>query len=147
MTIEKIVAALIDGERDAIANMANTAAAIWEHMPDINWAGCYISRNANQLVLGPFQGKPACIRIPFGRGVCGTAAATKQTILVPDVDAFADHIVCDANSRSELVVPIVCKGAVVAVIDIDSATVNRFTNVEAEMLERVAVLLGDGCDW
>lgn len=147
MNLEQLVASLIEGEPDAIANMANTAAAIWEHMPLINWVGFYITRANSTLVLGPFQGKPACIRIPFGRGVCGMAAQEQQTMLVPDVTEFADHIVCDARSQSELVVPIIVKGAVVAVLDIDSADKHRFTANDATVMEHIANLLAKGCDW
>jgi GAF domain-containing protein len=150
MQLSRIVASLIEGERDAIANMANTAAVLWEHLPPLNWAGFYITRPTQaeaELVLGPFQGKHACIRIPFGRGVCGTAAATRQTIIVPDVHAFADHIACDANSQSEMVVPIIWQGAVVAVIDLDSPELDRFTDEDARTIEAIAELLANGCDW
>ena len=114
------------GEPDAIANMANAAALIWETLPDLNWAGFY--RNVDgQLVLGPFQGRPACIRIPFGKGVCGVAAKTLQVQRVDDVNAFPGHIACDAASASELVVPIVRDGKLLAVLDLDSPTPGRFT--------------------
>jgi L-methionine (R)-S-oxide reductase len=117
--------ALTEGEPDAIANMANLAALIWESLPDLNWAGFY--RNVGEeLVLGPFQGRPACIRIPFGKGVCGTAAATLAVQRVADVDAFPCHIACDSASRSELVVPIVAEGRLVGVLDLDSPTPGRF---------------------
>ena len=112
-------------EPDAIANMANVAALIWQYLPDLNWAGFY--RNVNEeLVLGPFQGKAACIRIPFGKGVCGAAAATRETQLVEDVHAFPGHIACDAASRSELVVPIVHQGVLLGVLDLDSPNPARF---------------------
>jgi len=117
---------LTAGEPDAIANMANVAALIWETLPDINWAGFY--RNVDgELVLGPFNGRPACIRIPFGTGVCGAAAATLQVQRIKDVHAFPGHIACDAASASELVVPIVRDGKLIAVLDIDSPTPARFT--------------------
>ena len=117
--------ALTAGEADAVANMANVAALIWEELPDLNWAGFY--RNVGgELVLGPFQGRPACIRIPFGKGVCGTAAATLAPQRVDDVLAFPGHIACDAASRSELVVPIVVGGTLVAVLDLDSPIPARF---------------------
>ena len=117
---------LLAGEPDAIANMANAAALIWETLPDLNWVGFY--RNiGGELVLGPFQGRPACIRIPFGTGVCGVAAATRQVQRIEDVNAFPGHIACDAASASELVVPIVRDGELVAVLDLDSATPGRFT--------------------
>ena len=113
-------------EPDAIANMANVAALIWESLPDLNWAGFY--RNVDgELVLGPFQGRPACIRIPFGKGVCGAAAETLEVQRVEDVHDFPGHIACDAASSSELVVPIVRDGKLIAVLDLDSPTPGRFT--------------------
>lgn len=118
--------ALVRDEPDGIANMANSAALIRESLPDLNWAGFY--RNVGgELVLGPFQGRPACIRIPFGKGVCGTAAATGQVQRVDDVEAFDGHIACDSASRSELVVPILRDGELLAVLDLDSPTVGRFS--------------------
>jgi L-methionine (R)-S-oxide reductase len=118
---------LVAGEPDPIANMANAAALIWESLPELNWVGFY--RNVGgELVLGPFQGRPACIRIAFGSGVCGAAAATLQVQRVDDVNAFPGHIACDSASRSELVVPIVgADGALIAVLDLDSPRVGRFT--------------------
>jgi len=117
---------LVAGEPDGIANMANAAALIWETLPDLNWAGFY--RNVGgELVLGPFQGRPACIRIKFGEGVCGAAAATKQVQRVDDVHAFPGHIACDSASNSELVVPIVRDGELIAVLDLDSPKHARFT--------------------
>ncbi|MGE5600026.1 MAG: GAF domain-containing protein [Pseudomonadota bacterium] len=117
---------LTTGEPDGVANMANVAALIWETLPDLNWAGFY--RNVDgELVLGPFQGRPACIRIPFGTGVCGAAAATLQVQRVEDVHAFPGHIACDAASVSELVVPIVRDGKLIAVLDLDSPNPSRFT--------------------
>lgn len=117
---------LTAGEPDAIANMANAAALIWETLPDLNWAGFY--RNIDgELVLGPFQGRPACIRIPFGKGVCGAAAETLQAQRVEDVHAFPGHIACDAASASEMVVPIVRNGKLIVVLDLDSPTPARFT--------------------
>jgi GAF domain-containing protein len=106
--------ALLSGERDAIANAANTAALLFNTLPDLNWAGFYFLKSPDELVLGPFQGKPACVRIAVGRGVCGTAVAQRRTMLVEDVHAFADHIACDAASRSELVVPLIRDGRVLA---------------------------------
>jgi GAF domain-containing protein len=138
--------ALTLDEPDSIANMANVAALIWEFLPDLNWAGFYRvapTRDGagSELVLGPFVGRPACIRIPFGIGVCGTAAQSRATQLVADVHAFPGHIACDAASQSELVVPVLRDGAVIAVIDLDSPTPARFTNADAEGIEALAALL------
>jgi GAF domain-containing protein len=129
--------ALVEGEPDPVANMANLAAAIWQFVPDLNWAGFYRAIG-DELVLGPFIGKPACIRIPFGVGVCGTAAALGTTQVVPDVHAFPGHIACDADSRSELVVPVVSNGRVIAVIDLDSPTADRFDEEDASGMQLVA---------
>ncbi len=136
--------ALTADERDPVANMANLAALIADFVPDLNWAGFYRvvdDREAPELVLGPFIGRPACIRIPFGRGVCGTAAATGETQLVMDVHAFPDHIACDAASRSELVVPVKLDGKVIAVIDLDSPTPARFALEDASGVEQLAQLI------
>ena len=117
---------LVSGETDAVANMANAAALIWETLPDLNWAGFY--RNVGgELVLGPFQGRPACIRIKFGEGVCGVAAGTRQVQRVEDVHAFPGHIACDSASNSEIVVPIIRDGELIAVLDLDSPRTGRFT--------------------
>jgi GAF domain-containing protein len=132
--------ALTGDESDATANMANAAALLWQYLPDLNWAGFYRMVDG-ELVLGPFQGKAACIRIPLGKGVCGTAAATATTQIVADVHAFPGHIACDAASRSELVVPIVRDGAVVAVIDLDSPSPARFDEADAAGCEAIAALL------
>lgn len=126
--------AVTAGEPDAIANMANVAALVWEALPDLNWAGFY-RMVGGELVLGPFQGRAACIRIPIGKGVCGAAAASGETQLVPDVHAFPGHIACDAASRSELVVPIMVDGKVVAVLDLDSPVPDRFTAADAQGCE------------
>ena len=134
--------ALTAGEPDAVANMANVAALMWEFVPAINWAGFYRTMG-EELVLGPFAGRPACIRIPFGRGVCGAAAASGETQLVEDVHAFPGHITCDAASRSELVVPVMRDGAVVAVIDLDSPEPARFDSEDAAGIEALAALLAD----
>ena len=124
--LAKALGALVAGEPDGIANMANAAALIWETVPDLNWVGFY--RNVGgELVLGPFQGRPACIRIPFGKGVCGAAAAKREVQRVDDVHAFGGHIACDAASESELVVPIVRNGELLAVLDLDSPKKARFT--------------------
>jgi GAF domain-containing protein len=133
--------ALIAGEPDPVANMSNLAALLWQYLPDLNWSGFY--RNvADELVLGPFIGKPACIRIPFGQGVCGTAAKTGETQVVPDVHAFPGHIACDAASRSELVVPVLREGKVIAVIDLDSPLPGRFDDEDAAGIERFAAAVG-----
>jgi GAF domain-containing protein len=137
--------ALTAGEPDPIANMANVAALLFEALPDVNWAGFY--RNlGGELVLGPFQGRPACIRIPFGRGVCGTAAATRAPQLVDDVHAFSGHIACDAASRAELVVPILVDGALAGVLDLDSPTPARFDKEDeagcVKLIQRLAGRLG-----
>jgi GAF domain-containing protein len=138
--LEQSAAALIEGERDPIANMANLAALIWMSVPTLNWAGFYRVVEG-ELVLGPFVGKPACIRIPMGQGVCGTAAASGETQLVSDVHAFPGHIACDADSRSELVVPIIVDGHVRAVIDLDSPEEARFDQADAAGIERIAGIL------
>ncbi len=129
--------AITDGERDAIANMANVAALLWQFVPHLNWAGFYRVIEG-ELVLGPFMGKPACIRIAFGSGVCGTAAARGTTQLVPDVHAFPGHIACDSESRSELVVPVLREGKVIAVIDLDSPIHARFDLEDAAGVEALA---------
>ena len=134
------LAALIGDERDLVANMANMAALIFHQLPDLNWAGFYLMKDG-ELVLGPFQGKPACIRIPLGRGVCGTAAATRQTQVVPDVHAFPGHIACDADSRSEIVVPMIAAGAVVGVLDLDSPRPGRFDEDDRAGLEAATAQL------
>ena len=130
-------AALVEGERDPVANMANLAALLWEFVPELNWAGFYRAQG-DELVLGPFVGKPACVRIAFGSGVCGTAARSGRTQLVPDVHAFPGHIACDAVSRSELVVPVLRGGRVIAVIDLDSPRLARFDADDAAGVEALA---------
>ena len=134
--------ALTAGETDSVANMANVAALLWEYLPDVNWTGFYRAVNG-ELVLGPFQGKAACIRIAFGEGVCGTAAASGDTQLVGDVHAFPGHIACDANSASELVVPVKRDGQVIAVIDLDSPSPMRFDADDAAGIEALAELLAN----
>lgn len=132
--------ALVEGETDPVANMANAAALIFETLPDINWAGFY--RNVGgELVLGPFQGRPACIRIKFGEGVCGVAAETRAVQRVDDVHAFPGHIACDSASNSEIVLPIVRGGELVAVLDIDSPSQARFTEEDEAGLKEVAEIL------
>ena len=133
---------LTAGEPDAIANMANVAALLWEALPELNWAGFY--RNVGgELVLGPFQGRPACIRIPFGQGVCGAAAQSLQVQRVDDVNAFPGHIACDSASASELVVPVVREGMVTAVIDLESPRDARFDAEDRAGLEALARLLSE----
>ena len=129
--------ALTAGEPDGVANMANVAALVWQFVPRLNWAGFYRAIDG-ELVLGPFAGKPACIRIPFGEGVCGAAAATRETQLVADVNAFPGHIACDAASRSELVVPVLRDGRLIAVIDLDSPETGRFDRDDAAGIEALA---------
>lgn len=121
--------ALLAGEPDPVANAANAAAAIYHALPDLNWAGFYFLRGA-ELVLGPFQGRPACVRIAVGKGVCGTAAAERRSVVVPDVEAFPGHIACDSASRSELVVPLVRGGTVIGVLDLDSPQLARFDETD-----------------
>lgn len=132
--------ALTSTETDTIANMSNIAALLWEFLPDVNWTGFYRVVDG-ELVLGPFQGKAACIRIPFGRGVCGTAAQTAETQLVEDVHAFPGHIACDANSASELVVPVMRDAKVIAVIDLDSPSLNRFDNDDVLGIESLVAVI------
>jgi len=132
--------ALTADERDAIANMANAAALIWQYLPDLNWAGFYRALDG-ELVLGPFQGKAACIRIAMGKGVCGTAAETRRTQTVEDVHAFPGHIACDAASRSELVVPIVHEGRLLGVLDLDSPEAARFDAEDAAGCEALVQVL------
>lgn len=132
--------ALLEGETDALANVANAAAALFAALPDLNWAGFYVLRG-EELVLGPFQGRPACVRIPLGHGVCGAAAAERRALLVPDVSAFPGHIACDLASRSELVVPLLDGERLVGVLDLDSPRPDRFTLVDLEGCTRIAALL------
>jgi len=134
------LAALLAGEDDALANLANAAAAIFHTLPGLNWAGFYLLRGP-ELVLGPFQGRPACVRIPLGRGVCGTAAASGESIAVPDVTAFPGHIACDSRSRAELVVPVRVGGRVVGVLDLDSPHPGRFDATDRAGCEALAVLV------
>lgn len=130
---------LLAGEADPIANAANTAALIFDALPEVSWAGFYFVRGG-ELIVGPFQGKPACVRIALGRGVCGAAAARRETLIVPDVNAFPGHIACDAASQSEVVVPLIAADRVVGVLDLDSARLGRFDEVDARGLERLAAL-------
>lgn len=137
--------ALTTGEPDPVANMANAAALIWQYLPDLNWAGFYRAIG-DELVLGPFQGKPACIRIAFGSGVCGTAAATRTAQCIADVHSFPGHIACDAASASELVVPILKGGRLLGVLDLDSPIVGRFDDQDVAgctaLMESLAPRIG-----
>ena len=132
--------ALLGGERDAIANAANTAALLFTSLPELNWAGFYFRRSRDELVLGPFQGKPACVRIAVGRGVCGAAVERRSSMLVEDVHDFPDHIVCDAASRSELVVPLIRDGQVFGVIDLDAPVPARFDLDDQQGIEALAAI-------
>lgn len=138
---------LLQGEGDVIANAANASALIFEQVPDLNWAGFYFLKTPDELVLGPFQGKPACVRIAVGKGVCGAAVARRATVLVEDVYAFPGHIFCDGGSRSELVVPLIHEGRVLGVLDLDSPTTGRFDAVDQAGFERIAQIYIATCDW
>ncbi|KAF8854182.1 GAF domain-like protein [Acephala macrosclerotiorum] len=147
---------LLEGQRNWVCNLANAASLLWhayKSLPspsrDVNWAGFYVLDHSakEQLILGPFQGKVACQTIKFGRGVCGTAAAKRETVLVEDVEQFPGHIACDGDSRSEIVVPIIVDGKTVAIVDIDCAVVKGFDDVDRKALEELAALLGRACDW
>ena len=140
------LAGLLDGERDGLANSANLSALLYESLPEVNWVGFYFLRGSG-LVVGPFQGKVACVRIPVGSGVCGTVARDRRTIIVPDVNAFPGHIACDAASRSEVVVPLVSGNALIGVLDIDSPRAGRFDEADGAGLERIAALLVERSDW
>lgn len=136
---------LLEGEHDCIANLANASALLYELIPDINWAGFYLIRG-QELLLGPFQGKVACVHIPLGRGVCGTAAAQDKTLLVADVHAFPGHIACDSASNSEIVIPLHETGKVVGVLDIDSPLPGRFSDSDREILQQAAAVIEASCD-
>lgn len=146
LALRRYVDLLTADEPDWLANLANVAAAIYEHVPGLNWAGFYLMRGG-ELVLGPFQGRPACVRIAVGRGVCGTAAATRVSQVVPDVTAFPGHIACDSRSRSEIVVPIVVDGAVVGVLDLDSARLGNFDIEDRRALETIVRDIMPRVDW
>ena len=138
--LSKQLDALLTGEKNAIANLSNASALLNQFFDQINWVGFYLMEDG-ELVLGPFQGLPACVRIPLGRGVCGTAAKTKETVIVPDVHAFPGHIACDAASQSEIVVPIVKNGELLGVLDIDSPIKERFSEQDKEGLEQFIQVL------
>lgn len=131
---------LLDGERDPIANAANTAALVFQTLPDINWAGFYFARGRGDLILGPFQGKPACVRLPAGKGVCGAAVREDRTMLVADVHAFPGHIACDVASRSEAVVPLKHGGQIVGVLDVDSPVAGRFDEADRAGLQEIVAI-------
>lgn len=137
--------ALMDGEHDRIANAANLSALVYHAVPDLNWAGFYFHED-QQLVVGPFQGLPACIRIPFGKGVCGKAAVSGETQLVNDVNQFAGHIACDSASRSELVVPILIDGLLLGVFDLDSPIRGRFDQTDREGVESLVAAYQDSVE-
>jgi len=137
---------LFEGENHLIPNLSNTSAILGEALKDINWVGFYLMVR-DQLLLGPFQGRVACTRIPVGKGVCGTAVLHKETQLVSDVHAFPGHIACDSASNSEIVIPIFHNGKVVAVLDIDSPVFSRFDEVDKQGLEKIVQLLETSCDW
>ena len=134
------------GERDPWANAANAAALVFEALPDLNWAGFYFLRRG-ELVVGPFQGRTACVRIPLGTGVCGTAAARRATVIVPDVHDFPGHIACDSASNSELVVPMLSGERLIGVLDLDSPRLGRFGPAEAALCESLVERLVAACDW
>ncbi|MBQ1372499.1 MAG: GAF domain-containing protein [Oscillospiraceae bacterium] len=136
--------ALVEGIPHPIANLANASALLWQSLPELNWAGFYL-RKGNKLVLGPFQGKTACIEIPLGRGVCGTAAAEDRSLLVEDVHCFCGHIACDSASQSEIVIPLHQNGEVVAVLDLDSPGKKRFSDDDRAGLEAFAAVLEQAC--
>ncbi len=138
--LAQAVRAVIDGEPDFIANLANVSALIFHSLADVNWAGFYLLKGG-ELVVGPFQGQVACVRIPLGKGVCGTAAATRRSIVVPDVRAFPGHIACDTASSSEIVLPMIREGELLGVLDIDSPTIGRFDQQDQEGLEQVVAAL------
>lgn len=135
--IDRQLAALLEGERDFIANAANFSSLLYHLLPDLNWAGFYLYKEG-ELVLGPFQGKPACVRIAMGRGVCGTAAQSRRTIVVADVHSFEGHIACDAASNSEIVVPLIAGGRLIGVLDLDSPLAGRFDDEDRAGLEKLA---------
>lgn len=132
--------ALLEGEKDTVANLANASALLNQFLPDVNWVGFYILKN-NELVLGPFQGLPACVRIMPGKGVCGTAITEKRTMRIVDVHQFPGHIACDAASQSEIVIPLYKKGEIYGVLDIDSPKVDRFNELDQKNLEKFAAII------
>lgn len=144
--LSQVLGGLMTGERDWLANSANLAALLYHGLTEVNWAGFYWLRGG-ELVVGAFQGKPACVRIAPGRGVCGTAAQARRTVLVEDVHAFPGHIACDADSRAEVVVPLMLEGRLLGVLDLDSPRTGRFAAQDVAGLETLARQLVAGCDW
>jgi L-methionine (R)-S-oxide reductase len=140
--LTRSLTALLEGERDWIANLSNTSALLFAELADINWVGFYLLKHG-ELVLGPFQGKPACVRIAIGKGVCGTAAQQRKSILVPNVHEFEGHIACDSASNSELVVPLTVGDALVGVLDLDSPSLGRFDDDDRRGIEAVARIVAD----
>lgn len=144
--LKEQIKTILEGESDVIANLSNCSALLNEALTDINWVGFYLMKH-NELILGPFQGKVACIHIPVGKGVCGTAVATKEIQLVKDVHEFPGHIACDSASNSEIVIPMLLNGRVIGVLDIDSPSLSRFDEVDAQELEEIVGLIMEGCAW
>lgn len=144
--IQAQLKSLLENERNVIPNLGNASALLKLALIDTNWVGFYLINN-NELLLGPFQGKPACIHIPIGKGVCGTAVSEGKTQVVPDVHAFPGHIACDSESNSEIVIPIFVNNDIIGVLDIDSPVFNRFDDIDKEGLEEVVRILEAGCDW
>lgn len=144
--LARCLASLLEGETDPIANLANASALLHQFLDRINWCGFYLLRGS-ELVLGPFQGKPACVRIPMGSGVCGSAAARRETLVVPDVNAFPGHIACDAASRSEIVVPILQDAALRGVLDVDAPETSRFDEQDRKGLEEFVRVLVVRIEW
>lgn len=144
--LDQQLQALLTDEKNWLANLANTASLLYFSLQNINWSGFYLLQK-QELVLGPFMGKPACVRIPVGKGVCGTAVAEQKTIVVKDVHQFPGHIACDADSRSEIVIPLKKEGEILGVLDIDSPIANRFDQTDQERLEKLVKCLIEACDW
>jgi L-methionine (R)-S-oxide reductase len=144
--LKRQLTALFGAERDALANSANMAAALYHSLPNLNWVGFYFIKG-DELVLGPFQGKVACVRITLGRGVCGTAAQLRETVIVADVHAFPGHVACDAESRSEIVVPLIHRGQLLGVLDLDSPTMARFDQEDGAGLRAIVTLLVQSSDF
>lgn len=140
------LSSLLAGERDLIANAANFSSLIFHSLPDLNWAGFYFAKDG-ELVLGPFQGQPACVRIKIGQGVCGAGAAKCETVIVPNVHEFPGHIACDSASNSEIVVPVMKGSRLIGMLDLDSPTIGRFSTADAAGLERLVKLFAESIDW